>query len=221
MSLDVVAVPAFAESSPPPQPMVVSLWATDVHCPEDSIPSAHRTAPAFVPSKPSQTPKNPAISPQPLKVSVPPDLSLAPSVADTPTTPGTSGSSGTKRHARIPAPGRANVPDEAPPSPLTELDTSEHSDSDSDSASDSDSKKIQCPTGVARWKLPDLQQFLQWDSTKLANIQVDKDPLDVLTILTSSGTYQEFSEGTPQKGVFPQARQSQVEEVLRSCMDNF
>ncbi|KAJ7872872.1 hypothetical protein B0H14DRAFT_2570074 [Mycena olivaceomarginata] len=152
---DIVAVRSFGESSPPPKPMVVSVWATDIYCETAPVPSAHHNIPRFI-APPVSVPTNPAPSkpapskPAPAKPAPPKPtqtlrVDIPPSVTDT---TGIAGSSA------------ASVHESPPTSPLTDL---------TESGSDSETPKIQCLTQAGTIPLPDL--FPDWSDNRMKSVQ--------------------------------------------------
>lgn len=153
---DIVAVRSFGESSPPPKPMVVSVWATDIYCESAPVPSAHLNIPRFI-APPASVPANPAPSkpapskpapakPAPAKPAQTLRVDIPPPVTDTSGTAGLSA---------------ASVHDSPPTSPLTDL---------TESGSDSETPKIQRPTQAGTIPLPDL--FPDWSDNRMQSVQV-------------------------------------------------
>ncbi|KAJ7085093.1 hypothetical protein C8R44DRAFT_894020 [Mycena epipterygia] len=163
----ITAIRPFASSSPPPQPLVVSLWATDIHNLQAPIPAAHRDVPKFIRANI-------------LKVDIPPaGVSVATTVLETP-------------RARLSTPVRvptspvsrpATVADDSPPtSPLTDLD-SESSEAESESDS---TPKIPRPKSASR--IPYSELFKDWSSGLLDDIQAHLKKL-VKSHLTPAATF--------------------------------
>ncbi|KAF7355860.1 hypothetical protein MVEN_00914600 [Mycena venus] len=164
---DIIPIRFFAESTPPPQPMVLSVWATDIHRPEIPLPSAHRHVPKFVnnasaprTAKPAQTSLKVDILPSSL-LAVPSVTDMAPPTIDADAAPATTGTAGPSQNDHVEM---TPIPD----SPLTELD-SDDSDSDSSSRSVSDPMKIARPSDASCIPLPKL--FPDWGSKKMTKVQ--------------------------------------------------
>ncbi|KAJ7777998.1 hypothetical protein DFH07DRAFT_766215 [Mycena maculata] len=157
----ITTIHPYTKSSPPPQPMMVSLWATNIHGPQTPIPVAHRDIPKF--DDPATAVKV-LIPVKELKVIVPPAV---PSVAIIPKATATSSPAptGIPAASEVSLSSTAAVDDSCPPSPLISLDDS----SDSDSNPDSDSAKIPRPAHASTIPLPKL--FHDWDSKRLAAVQ--------------------------------------------------
>ncbi|KAJ7824044.1 hypothetical protein B0H13DRAFT_2375721 [Mycena leptocephala] len=131
---------------PPPEPLMVSLWATDIYLPEPPIPTAHRDIPRFVVSAPAVKVASP---PKALKIDIPPPvLSAVLSVAAATVEPA------------------ASVDDSPPKSPLTDLD---QLDVPTPTLTTSDPTKIARPIGAARIALPLL--FADWNTNRLDEVQ--------------------------------------------------
>ncbi|KAJ6547256.1 hypothetical protein B0H19DRAFT_1075160 [Mycena capillaripes] len=156
MPPDIKAIRPFASSSPPPQPLMVSLWATDIHLAESPIPTAHQDIPRFVISAPAGKVASP---PKALKIDIPPPvLSTVLSV--------TMPSAARAVEPAISVPNSPATMDDSPPeSPLTDLDQLDVSTS----KPKSDPTKIARPSGAARVTLPVL--FADWDSKRLDKVQ--------------------------------------------------
>ncbi|KAJ7143041.1 hypothetical protein C8R44DRAFT_726324 [Mycena epipterygia] len=163
----ITAIRPFASSSPPPQPLVISLWATDIHNLQAPIPAAHRDVPKFIRANT-------------LKVDIPPaGVSVATTALETP-------------RARLSTPVRvptspvsrpATVADDSPPtSPLTDLD-SESSEAESESDS---TPKIPRPKSASR--IPYSELFKDWSSGLLDDIQTYLKKL-VKSHLTPAATF--------------------------------
>ncbi|KAJ7848214.1 hypothetical protein B0H13DRAFT_1906854 [Mycena leptocephala] len=146
MPPDITAIRPFASSSPPPEPLMVSLWATNIYLPEPPIPTAHRDIPRFVVSAPAVKVASP---PKALKIDIPPlVLSAVLSVAAATVEPA------------------ASVDDSPPESPLTDLD---RLDVPTPTLTTSDPTKIAHPIGAARIALPLL--FADWNTNRLDEVQ--------------------------------------------------
>ncbi|KAJ6559597.1 hypothetical protein B0H19DRAFT_1069340 [Mycena capillaripes] len=154
MPPDITAIQPFASSSPPPQPLMVSLWATDIHLPEPPIPTAHQDIPRFVAPAPAVKVACPHKA---LKIDIPPPvLSTVLSV--------TVLSATCAVNPATPVPNSPATVDDSPPeSPLTDLDQRNVS------TSASTSTKIARPSGAAQVTLPVL--FADWDSKQLDEVQ--------------------------------------------------
>ncbi|KAJ7465198.1 hypothetical protein FB451DRAFT_1402908 [Mycena latifolia] len=160
----ITAIQPFTSSSPPPQPLVVSLWATDIHYPPTPIPAAHQEVAKLTNIPPSGKTANRA---KELKVDIPPAaVSIVPSVTAEATPAGAGsttplGAPGTPVSRPRPT---ARVDDSTPASPLTDLnsDTSE-------SESNPEMTKIARPKNASRFPLPMI--FNDWTLEQLEGVQ--------------------------------------------------
>ncbi|KAJ7809354.1 hypothetical protein B0H13DRAFT_1927942 [Mycena leptocephala] len=153
MPVSITAILPFASSSPPPEPLVVSVWATDIYLPNSPIPTAHRDITRFVVSAPApKVASSPELSP----------MNLPPYIPTTFLT--------TALSVTVPAPGTAEPAtqkDDSPPgSPLTDISELD----DAPTLSAPDSTKIPRPTSAAR--VPFSVLFPDWDSKRLDELQV-------------------------------------------------
>ncbi|KAJ7826762.1 hypothetical protein B0H13DRAFT_2374249 [Mycena leptocephala] len=152
MPVSITAILPFASSSPPPEPLVVSVWATDIYLPNSPIPTAHRDITRFVVSAPApKVASSPELSP----------MNLPPYIPTTFLT--------TALSVTVPAPGTAEPAtqkDDSPPgSPLTDISELD----DAPTLSAPDSTKIPRPTSAAR--VPFSVLFPDWDSKRLDELQ--------------------------------------------------
>ncbi|KAJ7467386.1 hypothetical protein B0H11DRAFT_1921425 [Mycena galericulata] len=152
MVLDAItAISPFASSPAPPQPLVVSLWATDIHRPLAPVPAAHRDVPKFVTHTPVlETPTPAKTLMADTRVSKLCNLPTVPPAKFFP-----SGASAT------PLSRSTAMDDDGPPSPLTDI-SSDVSDSDQDTT------KIARPDGAACVTLSEL--FPTWGA-KMSKVQ--------------------------------------------------
>ncbi|KAJ7816890.1 hypothetical protein B0H13DRAFT_1923328 [Mycena leptocephala] len=152
MPVSITAILPFASSSPPPEPLVVSVWVTDIYLPNSPIPTTHRDITRFVASAPApKVASSPELSP----------MNLPPYIPTTFLT--------TALSVTVPAPGTAEPAtqkDDSPPgSPLTDISELD----DAPTLSAPDSTKIPRPTSAAR--VPFSVLFPDWDSKRLDELQ--------------------------------------------------
>ncbi|KAJ7818028.1 hypothetical protein B0H13DRAFT_2379240 [Mycena leptocephala] len=152
MPVSITAILPFASSSPPPEPLVVSVWATDIYLPNSPIPTAHRDITRFVASAPApKVASLPELSP----------MNLPPYIPTTFLT--------TALSVTVPAPGTAEPAmqkDDSPPgSPLTDISELD----DAPTLSAPDSTEIPRPTSATR--VPFSVLFPGWDSKRLDELQ--------------------------------------------------
>ncbi|KAJ7475537.1 hypothetical protein B0H11DRAFT_1917717 [Mycena galericulata] len=157
----ITAISPFASSPAPPQPLVVSLWATDIHRLLSPVPAAHRDVPKFVRHTPVlETPTPAKTLMADIRVSKLCNLPTVPPAKFFP-----SGASAT------PLSRSTAMDDDGPPSPLTDM-SSDISDSDQDTT------KIARPAGAAHVTLSEL--FPTWGAKQMSKVQkltkTDLDP---------------------------------------------